>query len=149
LDWSDHPVVTSSLGPQWVGDVVDAVGKSKYWKSTAIIVVWDDWGGFYDNVPPKQLDYVGLGIRVPCLIVSPYVKRGYVSHTPYEYGSILKFLEQTFGLASLNTTDVRANSLEDSFNFAQKPRRFERIPTTVPASYFVTHPQSMKAPDND
>lgn len=149
LDWSDHPVVTSNLGPQWVGDVVNAIGKSKYWKSTAIIVLWDDWGGYYDNAPPKQLDYVGLGIRVPCIIISPYAKRGYVSHTRYEFGSILKFLERTFGLASLHTTDVRAPSLEDSFDFTQAPRKFKRIPTKVPASYFTNRPQSLKAPDDD
>jgi phospholipase C len=149
LDWSDHPVVTSALGPQWVGDVVNAIGKSKYWKSTAIIVLWDDWGGYYDNAPPKQLDYVGLGIRVPCIIVSPYAKHGYVSQTQYEFGSILKFLENTFGLASLNTTDVRATSIEDGFDFTQKPRKFKTIPTTVPASYFINHAQSYEAPDDD
>jgi phospholipase C len=149
LDWSDHPITTSNLGPQWVGDVVNAIGKSKYWKSTAIIVLWDDWGGYYDNAPPKQLDYVGLGIRVPCIIISPYAKHGYVSHTPYEFGSILKFLERTFGLASLHTTDVRATSLEDSFDFTQTPRKFKAIQTNEPPAFFINHAQSMKAPDND
>lgn len=149
LQWSDHPITTSNLGPQWVGDVVNAIGKSPYWKSTAIVVLWDDWGGYYDNAPPKQKDYVGLGIRVPCIIISPYAKHGVVSHTPYEFGSVLKFLERTFGLASLNTTDVRSNSLEDSFDFSQKPRAFKAIPTRVPASYFVKHPESLKAPDDD
>jgi phospholipase C len=132
-----------------VGDVVNAIGKSKYWKSAAIVILWDDWGGYYDNAPPKQLDYVGLGIRVPCLIISPYAKRGYVSHTTYEFGSILKFVEDTFGLASLNTSDVRATSIEDSFDFGQAPRTFKPIPTKVPASYFISQPQSIQAPDND
>ncbi|HZY99444.1 MAG TPA: alkaline phosphatase family protein [Candidatus Baltobacteraceae bacterium] len=149
LNWSDHPIVQSNLGPQWVGDVVNAIGKSKYWKSAAIVILWDDWGGYYDNAPPKQLDYVGLGIRVPCLIISPYAKRGYVSHTTYEFGSILKFVEDTFGLASLNTSDVRATSIEDSFDFGQAPRTFKPIPTKVPASYFISQPQSIQAPDND
>jgi phospholipase C len=149
LQWSDHPAVTSALGPQWVGDVVNAIGKSPYWKSTAIIVLWDDWGGYYDNAPPKQLDYVGLGIRVPCIIISPYARTAYVSHTRYEFGSILKFLEETFGLASLNTTDVRANSLSESFDFTQAPRKFVTVPTKVPPSYFLKQPQSRRAPDDD
>ena len=149
LLWSDHPVVQSNLGPSWVGDVVNAIGHSKYWKSTAIVLLWDDWGGFYDNVPPKQLDYVGLGIRVPCVIISPYARKGQVVHTQYEFGSILKFIEETYGLASLNTSDHRANSLTDSFDFTQAPRKFVTVPTKYPASYFIRQPQSIKAPDDD
>jgi phospholipase C len=149
LMWSDHPSTESPLGPQWVGDVVDAIGKSKYWKSTAIVIVWDDWGGWYDNAPPKQLDYLGLAIRVPCIIISPYARKGYVSHTRYEFGSILKFVEQTFKLQSLHTTDARSNSLIDAFDFTQKPRAFVPIPTTVPPSYFINQPQSDQPPDND
>jgi phospholipase C len=149
LNWSDHPVTTSPLGPQWVGDVVNQIGRSKDWKSTAIVVLWDDWGGYYDNAAPKQLDYVGLGLRVPCIIISPYAKKGVVSHTRYEFGSILNFIEETFGLPSLHTSDERANSLSDSLDFTQPPRAFVDIPTKVPASYFLHAPQSMKAPDDD
>jgi phospholipase C len=149
LQWSDHPVVTSALGPQWVGDVVDAIGESPYWKSTAIIVLWDDWGGYYDSAPPPQLDYVGLGIRVPCIIISPFARQGYVSHTQYEFGSIIKFLEETFGLAPLGSSDVRAKSLDDSLDFSHGPRTFAPIPTKVPASYFLKQPQSRRAPDDD
>ena len=71
---SDHPDGASDLGPSWVASVVNAVGEGPDWSSTAIIVLWDDWGGWYDNASPKQLDYRGLGIRVPCLIISPYAK---------------------------------------------------------------------------
>jgi phospholipase C len=133
-DDSDHAgALHPWLGPAWVASVVNAVGTSAYWKSTAIIVVWDDWGGWYDNMPPPQLDFRGLGIRVPCLIISPYVKRGYVSHTRYEFGSILKFIEQAFDVPSLGPstagyTDTRANSLVDSFDFTQAPRKFRLIP---------------------
>ena len=74
-------------GPDWVATVVNAIGESSYWNSTAIVVLWDDWGGCYDHVPPPQLDYTGLGFRVPMIIVSPYAKKGYVSHTQYEFGS--------------------------------------------------------------
>src|SRR5581483_10401025 len=65
---SDHPESRSDRGPSWVASIVNAVGESKYWNSTAIVVVWDDWGGWYDNAPPPQLDYRGLGMRVPCII---------------------------------------------------------------------------------
>ncbi len=114
-------------GPDWVASVVNAIGGSSYWKSTAIIVVWDDWGGFYDHVPPPQLDYEGLGFRVPMIIVSAYAKKGYISHTQYEFGSILKFAESTFGLSSLGTTDVRAHNITDAFDFSQAPRKFVPI----------------------
>ena len=97
---SDHPAAVSDKGPSWVASIVNAVGESSYWPTSAIIVVWDDWGGFYDNAPPPQLDYRGLGIRVPCLIISPYAKHGYVSHVQYEYGSILRFIEEVYGLLS-------------------------------------------------
>jgi phospholipase C len=135
---SDHPEARSPLGPAWVASVVNAVGESRYWKSTAVIILWDDWGGWYDNVPPPQLDFRGLGIRVPCLIISPYAKQGYVSHTRYEYGSILKFIEEAFNLpalgpASAGYTDTRANSIEDSFDFVQAPRAFKPIP--IPSPY--------------
>jgi phospholipase C len=133
---------------------VNAVGEGPDWDSTAIVVLWDDWGGWYDNVPPPQLDFKGLGIRVPCIIISPYAKTNYVSHTRYEFSSILKFTEQAFSLPVLGApadgyTDTRANSLVDSFNFTQKPRAFVKIPAKYPISYFLTHPQSMRVPDDD
>jgi phospholipase C len=149
LAWADYPAVPLDYGPSWVGDVINAIGKSKEWKSTAIVVLWDDWGGFYDNEPPPQLDYVGLAIRVPCLIVSPYAKKGYVSHTQYEYGSILKFVEQAFNLDSLHATDVRANSLIDSFDFTQKPRAFVPIKTKYNPAFFFSQVPSLRPPDDD
>ncbi|MGA8535162.1 MAG: alkaline phosphatase family protein, partial [Candidatus Tumulicola sp.] len=88
---SDHPGTNSDTGPSWVAAIVNAVGQGPSWDSTVVIVLWDDWGGWYDNVPPPQLDFVGLAIRVPCIIISPYTKARYVSHTQYEYGTILKF----------------------------------------------------------
>jgi phospholipase C len=124
---SDHPNPTggSRLGPGWVASVVDAVGESQFWNSTAIFVMWDDWGGWYDHVPPPYLDFDGLGVRVPLLVISPYAKRDYVSHVQYEHGSVLKFAEDTFGLARLSASDTRANSpAADCFDFSQTPRPF-------------------------
>jgi phospholipase C len=156
---SDHPADHSDLGPSWVASVVNAVGESSYWPTTAIIVLWDDWGGWYDNAPPKQLDYRGLGIRVPCLIISPYARegkghKGFVSHTQYEYGSILKFIEQVFNLPYIGKsadgyTDERANSLVDSFDFTQSPRPFTPIETKYPTSRFLHEPPSDEPVDTE
>ncbi len=122
---SDGPGSDGS-GPAWVGSIVEAVQKSPDWKSTAIVVLWDDWGGYYDHVAPPQLDMQGLGMRVPMIVVSPWAKRGYVSHTQYEFGSILKFVEETFALGSLGTTDARANSIADCFDFSARAFRPQR-----------------------
>jgi phospholipase C len=146
--WSDHPAAPTDYGPSWVGDVVDEIGRSKYWKDTAIVVMWDDWGGFYDNAPPPQRDSVGLGMRVPVLVVSPYARRGYVSHTQYEYGSILKFIEQAFNLPSLHSTDDRANSLIDALDFTKNPRPFVPIPTRYSREFFL-HAKHLRAERDD
>jgi phospholipase C len=120
---SDHPASGCSGGPRWVSSVVNAVGQSKYWDSTAVILLWDDWGGWYDPVPPPQTNYTSLGFRVGTVVISPWA-RPTVVHTPYEFGSILKFIEQNFGLGSLHTTDETATSIGDMFNFSQKPTKF-------------------------
>jgi phospholipase C len=134
---SDHPESGSSNGPSWVARVVDAIGASREWNSTAIVVVWDDWGGWYDHVRPPHLDYQGLGFRVPMLVISPYARAGYVSHTQYESGSILRFVEDNFGLGRLGTTDVRARSIRDVFDFTQAPRKFVPIPAPRSREYFL------------
>ncbi len=133
---------------------MNAIGESPYWESTAIVVLWDDWGGFYDDAEPPQLDYRGLGIRVPCLIVSPYAKRGYVSHVRYEFGSVLRFIEEANGLpagsigpVNLGYTDARATSLNDAFDFTQKPRAFMPIGTKYPAAHFLHEPPSNEPVD--
>lgn len=129
-------------GPSWVAQVVNAIGTSKYWNTTAVVVVWDDWGGWYDHVAPQQLDYTGLGVRVPMLIVSPYARQNVVSHTQYEFGSVLKFVEDTFNLGRLGTTDTRANSISDAFDFTQSPRQFNPIPAKYSKSFFERQPPS-------
>ena len=155
-DWidSDHTGSGYNRGPSWVASIVNAIGESRYWRSTAIVVVWDDWGGWYDDAPPPQLDFRGLGIRVPCIIISPYAKRGYVSHTQYEFGSILKFVEETFGLPpigppSLGFTDTRAASIRDSFDFTRAPRAFSPIRAPYPASSFINERPSYVPPDQE
>lgn len=134
---SDHAGLGSTdKGPSWVASVVNAIGESKYWNSSAIIIVWDDWGGMYDHVPPPQLDYAGLGFRVPMILVSPYAKQGYISHTQYEFGSVVKFVEDAWSLGRLGTTDERANSIDDMFDFSQSPLPFTPIQSKYPRSFF-------------
>ncbi len=122
---SDHGACGSRSGPEWVSDVVDAIGESPFWNSTAIFVMWDEWGGWYDHVAPPHLDFDGLGFRVPLLVISPFAKHGYVSHVQYEHGSLLRFIEDRFGLPRLAASDTRANSpAGDCFDFTQTPRKF-------------------------
>jgi len=143
---SDHPGYSQKdTGPSWVASVVNAIGQSQYWNSTAVIVVWDDWGGFYDPVAPPtpRDDQGGPGFRVPMLVVSPYAKigngsqGGYVSHTVYEFGSIIRFIEDTFNLGRLGTTDQTSTSMGDMFDFNQSPRPFQTIPSTYKREFFV------------
>jgi hypothetical protein len=91
------------------------------WNSTAIFITWDDFGGFYDHVAPPARDQFPLGPRVPLLIISPYAKSGYISHTQYEFASVLRFIEERFGLASLGNRDKTSNDTTDSFDFTQVP----------------------------
>jgi len=146
---SDHAKVTDGSGPSWVTSIVNAIGESKDWKTTAIFVTWDDWGGWYDHVSPPMYDSYELGFRVPLLVISPYAKQGYISHQQHEFGSILKFTELTFGLDSLNTTDERADDLGDCFDFTQSPRKFHRIHAPIGPGYFKHRPPSNVSPDDD
>ena len=139
---SDHEHAGPDRGPSWVAQVVDAIGRSPDWDSTAIIVVWDDWGGHYDHVPPRQFGFGNLGFRVPLLIVSPYVHAGQIAHTQYEFGSILKFIEQNWGLHPMQAGDQRATSIGGIFDFRQKPRPFTPIQSALPRSFFENEPVS-------
>jgi len=122
---SEHPTASTCRGENWTVDQINAIMQGPNWNSTAIFLVWDDFGGFYDHVPPPGLDAYGLGPRVPLLIISPYAKPGYISHTQYEFASVLKFIEKTVGAAAgikpLSGRDANANDMLDSFKFSQTP----------------------------
>lgn len=135
---SDHPLSMSETGPSWVAAIVNAVGESSYWKNTAIFITWDDSGGWYDHVAPPKLDYDGLGVRVPLIVVSAYAKNGYVSHVRHEFGSILKFSEELFKLSSLSDSDRRADDLLDCFMFDRAPASFKPIGGLYKATYFMS-----------
>jgi phospholipase C len=143
---SDHPASGCNGGPWWVTKVVNAIGESSYWNNTAIVVLWDDWGGWYDNAPPKYFNPSSLGFRVGMLVISPYSRSGTVVHTTYDFGSVLKLVEQTFDLGSLGTTDASANSMEDAFDFTQSPTPFkpEPLPKAMACKSQVTNPKGME-----
>jgi phospholipase C len=143
---SDHSGCGSTHGPQWIATIVNALGKSKYWNSSALFVMWDEWGGWYDHVPPPYVDFDGLGMRVPLLVISAYAKKGYVSHVQYEHGSVLRFIEDTFGLGQLAASDARANSpAVDCFNFSLPPRPFSPFhPTLTEADFIRSEPAELK-----
>ena len=150
--YSDHPGEPEDYGPQWIASVVNAIGESRYWKSTAIVIVWDDWGGLYDNLgglSPRKYGYGGLGPRVPAIIVSPYAKARYISRTGYEFGSIIKYIEDNWNLGSLGTTDQRANSIIDCFDYSQKPIAFTPIQSSRDKWYFLRHQPSYLPVDSD
>ncbi len=156
-DANDHPGQGCNCddGPSWVASVVNAVGQSKYWNSSVIIVLWDDWGGFYDHVAPHQYKGVqgGLGFRVPMLVLSPYAIKGSssqggnISHTEYEFGSILKYVEQNWNLGAVGTTDQRANSIGDLFNYNQSPRAYSSIKAKFSAEHFIDRPHLVQQGD--
>ena len=102
--------------------MINALIASREWKSSAFLLAYDDWGGWYDHVKPPQVDRYGYGFRVPALLVSPYAKRGSVDHTALDFTSILRFIEDNWGLKPLSTRDARANSIASGLDFAKPPR---------------------------
>jgi phospholipase C len=146
---SDHPGNGSKTGPSWVASIANAIGASGYWSSTAIFVTWDDWGGVYDHVPPPIYGSYELGFRVPLIVASPYAKPGYVSHTQHEFGSILHFVEDVWGLGSLGYTDARADDLSDFFDFKQAPLPYHQVPAQYSRTYFERSRFGHNPPDDD
>ncbi len=156
---SDHPAEykhppcgsagpPTDTGPSWVASIVNTIGESPYWNSTAIVILWDDWGGFYDHVPPPTPRgwQGGPGFRVPMLIVSPYVK-AHVDHTVYELGSILRFIEDVWDLGSLGRNDAHSTSIGDAFDFTMSPRKFHKIAAKYSRAYFLRQQPSGIPPD--
>jgi phospholipase C len=166
--YSDHSGSNLGQGPAWVAAVVNAIGNSSctdtvngnpltYWQDTIIFITWDDWGGWYDHVPPifstNQLerDYQ-LGFRVPLIVVSAYSPQvGYISNLQYDFGSIVRAIEEIFKLPSLGFADQRApNDLHDFFNFHQKPSLYNTIAAPLEAAFFTGRTAAqMLVPDTD
>jgi phospholipase C len=161
---SDHPGGSKGGGPAWVASVVNAIVQSTcrnrdgstYWNSTAILITWDDWGGWYDHEAPTILsgaqgDYQ-YGFRVPLLVVSAYTPAGYISNKQYDFGSILRFVEQNFGIVEgeLGFADARAaNDLTDFFNLHLAPRPSVPIPSPKTVQDFINDNSRATDPDDD
>ncbi|MGO9887991.1 MAG: alkaline phosphatase family protein [Solirubrobacteraceae bacterium] len=93
---SDHPPANIANGQAYVTNLINTVMRGPDWGSTAIFLIWDDWGGFYDHVVPPHIDENGYGIRVPSLVISPYARRGYIDHQTLSFDAIIKFIEDDF-----------------------------------------------------
>jgi phospholipase C len=154
---SDHALTNDGSGPSWVASVVNAIGHSPYWANTAIIITWDDWGGWYDHVAPFKVINDGVswgsgyvyGFRVPLIVVSPYAKAAYISHTTHDFGSILKYIETTFKLPSLGYADTPADDLSDCFDLTHSPLTFQAIPAALDAAHFINDKRPPTDPDDD
>jgi phospholipase C len=137
FDESDHPGGPSLCeGENWTARMVNAVVQSPLWKSTAIVIVWDDFGGFYDHVTPPHTDRFGLGIRSPLLVISPWAKRG-IDHTTYDFTSVIKFASENFRLPLLTSRERDANSLRSAFQFHRPLPRWTAPLRTCPNVKFV------------
>jgi phospholipase C len=134
---SDHPGSNDGSGPSWISSVVNAIGTSPYWSDTAIFITWDDWGGLYDHVAPPIINSYEYGFRVPLIVVSPYAKAGYISHVTHDFGSVIRFIEQSYGLPSLGFADAIADDFSDSFDFTQTPLVFQQIPAAEDREFFL------------
>jgi phospholipase C len=131
FDVSEHPTVSAfagttlnvsaCAGENWTVQQINAIMRGPAWPTTAIVLTWDDFGGFFDHVPPPGVDQLGFGPRVPLIVISPYVKEGTVSHTVYEYASVLQLIETHHKVKALGRRDLEANSLLDMFDFSQAP----------------------------
>jgi phospholipase C/sugar lactone lactonase YvrE len=146
---SDHPGSTGGSGPSWVASIVNAIGNSPYWSNTAIVITWDDWGGWYDHVAPPMFNSYEYGFRVPLIIVSPYSKQAYVSHVTHDFGSILHFTEEVFNLPSLGYADSRADDFSDCFDLTQTPIAFQTVSTALDQKFFLNSNRPAMPPDDD
>jgi phospholipase C len=119
LAQSDHPPASICQGENWTVQQVNAIMHSKFWKSTAIVLTWDDFGGFYDHLAPPVINNIGFGPRVPTIVISPYARAHSVNHTTYDFSSMIRFTEDAFHLQHLPTYDPSIASIRGMFDFHQ------------------------------
>jgi phospholipase C len=134
---ADHPESHASDplgGPHWVAAITNAIGQSSYWSRTLILVTWDDWGGFYDHVPPPIWNSNEVGFRTPLLLVSAYpASPGAVDHTVRNQAAVITAIESIFGLGSLGQMDGQTDDLSNTFNFQQEPVEYgQPLPAATP-----------------
>lgn len=119
---SEHPPGSIASGERAVRDLINALSRSSVWPSSAFLLTYDDWGGWYDHVVPPKVDADGYGFRVPAMLISPYSAKGVINHTQFDFTSILRFIEDNYGLAPLATRDADAASIASAFDFDAAPR---------------------------
>jgi phospholipase C len=129
--FNEHPGsadISVCAGENWTVDELNLIQRSHYWRNTVVVIVWDDFGGFYDHVAPPHYDIMGPGPRTPALIISPWTRAGdgklggYIDHHTYEFSSVLRFIEELFGLPPMTNRDKGADPLTGALDFSQKPR---------------------------
>jgi phospholipase C len=135
---SEHPPASIKRGQAWATSVINAVMRSKDWRSSAIFLTWDDWGGFYDHVKPPHVDSLGYGLRVPGLVISPYARQGFIDHQVLSPDAYLKFIEDDFlgrqridpksdgrpdSRPDVRETEPILGNIRADFNFHQRPRK--------------------------
>lgn len=140
---SEHPPSSVKAGMAYVTGLVNAVMHSPNWQSTAIFIAWDDWGGFYDHVPPPKTDQYGFGIRVPGLVISPYAKQDYVDHEVHSFESWLRIVEERFGVAPMTQRDVEADDMLNDFDFTLQPREPVLLVASPSGSPYPHHLQTL------
>jgi phospholipase C len=159
---SDHATLTDGGGPSWVASIVNEIGSSTacdggtgYWKNTAIFILWDDWGGWYDHEPARirstiQGDYE-RGFRVPLIVVSAYTPRHFISNRRLDFGSILRFIEHNFGITrgALNFADARSKRSGGGFFELNVARSFKIVDAPKTASFFLNDRRPALDPDDD
>ncbi len=127
---SEHPPEYPLNGEKFIRSLLQELMRSSAWDSSAFVLAYDDWGGWYDHVLPPRVDANGYGLRVAAMLISPYAREAYVDHTQMDFTSVLKFIENNWGIPALSTRDASANDLTSAFDFSQPPRPAEFIPLT-------------------
>ena len=118
---SEHPPADNALGMWYVTDLLNALGQSRYWRDTAVVVTWDEYGGFYDGVAPRQVNRFGFGFRVPALVISPYARAGAVDATLQSFSSVLRYEETLQHLPPLDASVAQAASIGGALDMRQAP----------------------------
>ncbi|HVT17914.1 MAG TPA: alkaline phosphatase family protein [Thermoanaerobaculia bacterium] len=152
---SEHAPSSVCQGENYTVKIVNALMSSPYWCTSALFVTWDDFGGFYDHLSPpvtagQDADVNGPGFRAPLLVISPYAKAGFIDKTRYDFSSMLKFAEVTFGLSPLTMRDQNANDMLNAFDFTKVNPRLFLTPRPTCSSTCTTGASALQAPpDSD
>ena len=122
VEYSEHPAAGSMcVGENWTVEIANAIMRSPEWEHTALVITWDDFGGFYDHVPPPHVDLYGFGPRVPMILISPWARQGHIASDTLEFSSVLKMIETIWDLPSLTERDRRASDMLNLFDFEGDP----------------------------